>query len=55
MKDSFGTIVIIVLFIVFVALVIVGQRTIDRNYLFIQLLGLLGILGVLWKYNRKYT
>lgn len=54
MKDSAATIITVILFIVFIVLVIVGQRTIGRAYLFTQLIGLAGILGVLWKYNKKY-
>jgi len=42
-------------FIVSVGLVIYGQRTTGKGYLFIQLIGLSGLLFLLWNYNRKYV
>ncbi|GEM03125.1 hypothetical protein HMI01_01130 [Halolactibacillus miurensis] len=43
-----------VLFVVFIAMVIIGQRTIGHMYLLMQLVGLTGLLVLLWNYNRKY-
>lgn len=37
-----------------VPLVIYGQRTIGYHFLFIELLGLAGVLLQLWNYNRKF-
>lgn len=54
MKQTLITIVKVILFIVFVGLVIYGQQTVGRIYLLIQLLGLAGIIFLLWDYNRKF-
>lgn len=43
-----------VLFVVFIAMVIIGQRTTGHMYLLMQLVGLTGLLVLLWNYNRKY-
>lgn len=44
----------LVLFIAFMALVIVGQKTIEVKGLVMQLVGLAGILALIYVYNRKY-
>lgn len=43
-----------VLFIICMALVIVGQRSISASGLIKQLVGLCGILAMLFAYNQKY-
>lgn len=43
-----------VLFIICMALVIVGQRRIEAMGLVMQLIGLAGILALIYLYNRKY-
>ncbi len=43
-----------VLFIACMALVIVGQRRIEATGLIMQLTGLVGILVLIYLYNRKY-
>lgn len=43
-----------VLFIICMALVIVGQRKIEFSGLAMQLVGLCGILAMLFAYNKKY-
>lgn len=47
-------ILIAAVFIVCVALVVIGQRNIGVQGLFTQLLGLFGLVGLLWLYNRQY-
>jgi drug/metabolite transporter (DMT)-like permease len=41
-------------FAVFVAMVVLGQRTVGWQYLGVQLLGLLGLVLLLGLYNRRY-
>lgn len=43
-----------VIFIFFVALVIIGQRTTSWGSLGIQLIGLAGVLGMLAFYNHQH-
>lgn len=43
-----------VLFIVCIALVVVGQRNIGVQGTLIMILGLAGLIGLLYAYNRKY-
>lgn len=54
MKDNIIRILKIVFFVFCMWLVINGQKTVGRFYLFTQLLGLSGLLFLLWNYNRKY-
>lgn len=42
------------LFLICMALVIVGQRRIEAAGLIMQLIGLAGILTLIYLYNRKY-
>ncbi|MCI8292349.1 MAG: hypothetical protein HFH53_02275 [Hespellia sp.] len=44
----------LLLFVVFISLIIYGQNTIGPKYLAIQMIGLLGILGQLYVYNKAY-
>ncbi len=53
-KQKLILVVKVMLFILFMAMVIVGQKTTGHLYLFIQLIGLTGLLVLLWNYNRKY-
>lgn len=55
MNDKAKTILKIFIFLISVFLVIYGQKTIGRNYLFIQLVGLAGLITLLWDYNRKFV
>ncbi len=41
-------------FVVFLGMVIYGQKTVGVGYLAIQLVGLSGLLFLLYLYNRKY-
>ena len=43
-----------VLFIICIALVVAGQRRIEAAGLAMQLVGLCGILAMLFAYNQKY-
>lgn len=45
----------IILFFICIFLVIYGQRTVGKEYLLLQLIGLAGLIGLLWDYNRQYT
>ena len=54
MKNS-GTIIRLILLILCLSLVIFGQKTIGKPYLFMEIVGLAGLLGLLWDYNRKYV
>lgn len=47
-------ILVAVAFIVCIALVVIGQRNVGLNGLGMELLGLAGLLFLLWLYNRKY-
>ncbi|WP_425352538.1 DUF6903 family protein [Alteribacter populi] len=44
----------IIFFLICLFLVIYGQRTVGREELLIQLIGLSGLLFLLWNYNRKF-
>lgn len=41
-------------FIVCIVLVVLGQKRLEASGLIMMLVGLLGILGLLYLYNRKY-
>lgn len=47
-------ILIAVVFVVCIAVVIVGQRKIGPSGLLMMLVGLAGLLVLLWLYNRQY-
>lgn len=55
MNDNLKTIIKIIIFLVSVFLVIYGQKTIGRNYLVLQLIGLSGLIALLWNYNQKFV
>ena len=46
--------IVAVIFVVCMALVIVGQRNIEVSGLAMQMTGFVGILVLLYLYNRKY-
>lgn len=54
MKSWVKIIIYLLLFCIFVGLVITGQKTVGPQYLLMQLVGVLGILGLLYLYNKKY-
>lgn len=45
----------IIIFILSIFLVVYGQRTVGKMYLLLQLIGLAGLITLLWNYNRKYV
>lgn len=53
-KQKLMLVVKVILFILFMAMVIIGQKTTGHLYLLVQLVGLTGLLVLLWNYNRKY-
>ncbi len=48
------TIIMIILFFVFLSMVILGQKNLSLTGLGIQVVGLAGLLVLLYIYNRKY-
>ncbi|MCI1892401.1 MAG: hypothetical protein LKI92_09750 [Schleiferilactobacillus harbinensis] len=55
-QDSLGLkIAKIVVFAISIFLVVYGHTKIGYPYLGMELLGLTGILLLLWQYNRKYV
>ncbi|MFE6168997.1 DUF6903 family protein [Viridibacillus arvi] len=54
MKRNFLITLRIVIFITCLALIIVGQKTTGKFELGIMLVGLAGLLGLLYSYNRKF-
>lgn len=55
MNEVVSRIIKIVFFIVCIVLVVYGQRVTGKFYLSMQLVGLTGLLVLLWNYNRKYV
>lgn len=55
MKDKLLLVLKVVFFIFCMFLVIYGQRTVGKGYLLVQLIGLSGLLFLLWNYNRKFV
>ena len=43
-----------VLFVVFVLMVFMGQKHVGLSGLAVELVGLFGIVGLLYVYNRRY-
>ena len=54
MKSNILIILRIVVFLICLALIIFGQRTTGKFELGIMLVGLAGLLGLLYSYNRKF-
>lgn len=55
MNDKVFSVLKVLFFIVCLALVIYGQATVGKVYLLLQLIGLAGLLVLLWNYNRKFV
>lgn len=55
MKEKVVLFLKIILLIASIALVIIGQKTVGKQYLLMQLIGIAGILFIVWSYNRKFT
>ncbi|MBV7505565.1 hypothetical protein KW850_09890 [Bacillus sp. sid0103] len=54
MKANIIVVIKIVVFIICLALIINDQKTAGKLELGIMLIGLAGLLGLLYDYNRKY-
>jgi hypothetical protein len=55
MKHNASVIIKIVVFIISLTLIIMGQKTAGKLELGIMLIGLAGLLGLLYDYNRKFV
>ena len=53
-SNIFKTILKFVAFFICVGLVVYGQKTVGIQYLLIQIVGVIGILILIYLYNRKY-
>ncbi|SKA06019.1 hypothetical protein SAMN02745116_02282 [Pilibacter termitis] len=54
-KKFVKTLIHTVLFVFFVSLVVINQRTVGYIHLFLQLIGVAGLLVQLFIYNKKYS
>lgn len=54
MNKKIEVVLQIVAFIVFMSLIIIGQKTVGVGYLGMMLVGLAGLMVQLYLYNRKY-
>ena len=54
MSNIIRNIIMLVVFIVCLVLIIVGQKNISAMGLAMELIGLIGLLVLLFLYNRKY-
>ena len=56
MRDTSAVerVVMIVLFVVFLGMIIVAQRTVSVANLGVEIVGLIGLLTLLFYYNRKH-
>ncbi|MEC1522089.1 hypothetical protein P9D43_08620 [Neobacillus niacini] len=55
MKTAIFIILRIIVLIICLSLIFIGQKTVGKSELGIMLLGLAGLLGLLYDYNRKYV
>lgn len=53
-KKLIAAVIVLIVFIVCVVLVVTGQRNIGAPGLFTQLIGVAGLIFLLWLYNRQY-
>lgn len=54
-KKIVSSIIICIAFVVFTAMVVLGQRNIGVKGIVVQLVGLAGLVSLLYLYNRKFT
>ena len=54
MSNVVKNIILLVIFVVCIALIIIGQKNIGVTGLVMELIGLAGLLVLLYHYNRKY-
>lgn len=53
-SNIFKTILKFIAFFICVGLVIYGQKTVGIPYLMIQIVGVIGIMVLIYLYNKKY-
>lgn len=53
-KKVITGIIVFVIFVVCVSLIVIGQKNVGLPWLCMMLLGLAGLVFLLWLYNRKY-
>lgn len=53
-KQILSVIVQVIIFIVCLVLVIIGQRNVGPQGTLVMILGLAGLIGLLYHYNRKF-
>ncbi|WP_190284730.1 DUF6903 family protein [Bacillus sp. S3] len=54
-RNAINIIIKLVLVILCLALVIIGKETVSRLHLGLMLIGVAGLLGLLYDYNRKFN
>lgn len=54
MNNAVRNIIMIIVFVVCLALIIIGQRNIAVSGLVMELVGLVGLLTLLFVYNHRY-
>lgn len=54
MSNTVKNIIMIVVFVICLALIIMGQRNISATGLGMELIGLVGLLTLLFVYNHRY-
>jgi hypothetical protein len=55
MKTTIAVILKLIVLILCLSLIIIGQKTVGKLELGMMLLGVAGLLGLLYDYNRKYV
>ena len=55
MKDKGLMLIKLLVFILSIFLVFYGQKTVGREYLMMQFAGIIGLIFLLWNYNRKFV
>ncbi|WP_217588224.1 DUF6903 family protein [Lentibacillus saliphilus] len=55
MNETVSRILKVVFFFFCMFLIVFGQRTVGKGFLLMQLIGLAGLLVLLWNYNRKFV
>lgn len=53
-KKVISAIVVFIIFVVCVSLIVIGQKNVGAPWLCMMLVGLAGLVFLLWLYNRKY-
>ncbi|MFK9093003.1 DUF6903 family protein [Bacillus salipaludis] len=54
-RNALFIIIKLVLVILCLVLIVVGKETVSRSHLGLMLIGVAGLLGLLYDYNRKYN